>query len=326
MKGQQIIICPNCGSNKIRPLRPTSHYAFVCFILAIIPILGWMFFPFVLVWMILRMFKKTRKTVCNECGITIIVSREQYKEYINFLKGKNKYLNETPKAEKTTAPKTTEVPRIEISKTEILKNETRVTETPTQTETSIQTETPIDIQTDIQSETPTQTQTPNNHAITFNVAGVTFDNEEGKDIQTLLRRVAKAIAREKDIPAYAGMTNSEILEYYGEVSEFEDVEFGEYILFEKEPDNEYDKNAIKVVVKLEDKKHHIGYVPKKYNVQLNKLLDTDLITDITANFVGGKIKEVDYDFEKDKDVVVIKELTLGVEITVYYKDEKQGTA
>jgi hypothetical protein len=47
----------------------------------------------------------------------------------------------------------------------------------------------------------------------------------------------------------------------------------------------------------------------------------DLIDDIEATFTGGKIKKVDYDFEKDKEVVVIKELTLGVEITVHYKDE-----
>jgi predicted RNA-binding Zn-ribbon protein involved in translation (DUF1610 family) len=92
MKGQQIIICPNCGENKIQPLRPTSHYVFVCFVLAIIPIAGWVFLPFVFVWMFLRMLKKTRKTICNACGIIIAVPRQQYKEYINFLKGKNSSL------------------------------------------------------------------------------------------------------------------------------------------------------------------------------------------------------------------------------------------
>jgi HIRAN domain len=202
-------------------------------------------------------------------------------------------------------------------------------ETHTNVQTYIRTESEPNnaIQTDIQKATPTEkenaplTESPKHNILSFNVAGVTFENDQGKDIQTLLRKIGKAIAREKDIPAYAGMTNSEILDSYTEVSEFEDVEFGEYIFFEKDPNNEYDKNAIKVMVKIGDKTHHIGHVPKKNNIQLNKLIESDLIIDISANFVGGKIKEVDYDFEKDKEIVVIKELTLGVEITVHYKNE-----
>ena len=40
---------------------------------------------------------------------------------------------------------------------------------------------------------------------------------------------------------------------------------------------------------------------------------------ITACYVGGKIKESDYDLEKDKDVVVTNELTLGVAVEIKYK-------
>ncbi len=163
-----------------------------------------------------------------------------------------------------------------------------------------------------------QPTTPNKKTLAFNVAGVTFENDKGQEIQSLLRRIAKNISKELDILAYAGYKNSEILNDIGEVSEFEDVEFGEYVSFEKDPDNEFDKNAIKVMVEFPvGKKHHIGHVPKNENVQVRKMLDTDSIKLIDAAFVGGKTKEIEYDDEKDKDVVVVKELTLGVEITLH---------
>ncbi|MBJ7937062.1 HIRAN domain-containing protein [Bacillus cereus] len=160
-----------------------------------------------------------------------------------------------------------------------------------------------------------------NNTLTFNVAGVTFENDKGKDIQVLLRRIARTIAKENYIDSYGGYTNKELLEIWGEASEFEDVEFGDYISFVKDPDNEFDKNAIKVIVNLDNKEFHIGHVPKKQNVEIGKLLDSESITSISANFVGGKTKSVDYDDEKDKDVVIITELTLGVLITLRFEAE-----
>ncbi|WP_180247235.1 hypothetical protein [Bacillus cereus] len=56
-------------------------------------------------------------------------------------------------------------------------------------------------------------------------------------------------------------------------------------------------------------------MPKKQNIEIGKLLDSESITNILANFVGGKTKSVDYDDEKDKDVVIINELTLVVLVT-----------
>ncbi|ASN69143.1 hypothetical protein 7F23_30 [uncultured Caudovirales phage] len=133
-----------------------------------------------------------------------------------------------------------------------------------------------------------------------------------------MRRLAKQIARDEDIAAYGGYTNKEMLEGMDEISEFEDLEFGEYIYLEKDPNNEYDKNAIKVYLEYpEGKKHHIGHVPKKDNIKVAEVMDSNKINSFNARIVGGKIKEVEYDFEKDKDVVVIKELTIGVEITIY---------
>jgi uncharacterized membrane protein YqaE (UPF0057 family) len=163
----------------------------------------------------------------------------------------------------------------------------------------------------------TQTEPPRvqkkNNIITFNVAGVSYENDKGKKIQPLLRKIAKEISEENGIPVY---TNKEILEDYIVVSEFEDVEFGDYVSLEKEPDNKFDKNAIKVLINLGNDSLHIGYVPKSVNVRVGQLMDSNSIHYIDAVFVGGKVKEVEYSDEKDKDIVVVNELTLGVEITL----------
>ncbi|WP_368657612.1 HIRAN domain-containing protein [Metabacillus halosaccharovorans] len=180
-------------------------------------------------------------------------------------------------------------------------------------ETELNQDTGTDLATNIKSKS---------NSITFNVAGVTFENDNNKEIQPLLRRIARQIAKDNDIESYAGYTNAEILEYVESVSEFEDLECGDYIRFEKDPNNEFDENAIKVVIDLDGKKHHIGHVPKKENVKIGSLLDSDSDLDISANFVGGKIKEVEYDFEKDKDVVITNELTLGLEITIYINEDQ----
>lgn len=159
------------------------------------------------------------------------------------------------------------------------------------------------------------------NSITFRVAGVTFENDKGKDIQSLLHKIGRAIAKEEDIPLYSGLTNSEIIEHGCEVAEFEDVFLGDYITFEKDPTNKHDKNAIKVFVNMPNgERHHIGHVPKDINVKVGELMDSKSIKSIDAYFVGGKIKEVDYDDEKDKEVVVVKELTLGVEITIFIRE------
>ena len=156
---------------------------------------------------------------------------------------------------------------------------------------------------------------------TFNVAGVTKQNDKNKDIQKILRRSGKLYCEENLIELYGGYTNKDILEYVHEVSEFEDLQFNDdEISFVPEPTNEYDPNAIKVFIHYGNEEiHHIGYVPKKYTSELKDILDSKSALTITACYVGGKIKESDYDLEKDKDVVVTNELTLGVAVEIKYK-------
>jgi hypothetical protein len=87
-QGQQIIHCQNCGGNKINILRPTSHYMMICFFLLIIPVIGWVILPFVFIYAFLRMLKSTRKMLCMECRMILIVNRDIYKLYKQYLSGK----------------------------------------------------------------------------------------------------------------------------------------------------------------------------------------------------------------------------------------------
>lgn len=172
----------------------------------------------------------------------------------------------------------------------------------------------------------TRVEPPKLDSFEFNVAGVTAKNENKKDIQKVLRQQGKLYAEENSIDLYAGYKNKEIIEDDLEVAEFEDLIFyHDHISFVPEPTNQYDPNAIKVFIKYEEEPIHIGYVPKEKNIEFNKILDNEDVRRIEAQYVGGKIKSVEYDSNKDKDIVVTEELTLGVEVKVFYNHVSGGS-
>ncbi|MCU4885134.1 HIRAN domain-containing protein [Bacillus thuringiensis] len=305
-------------------------WIFILAFLLFIPTLGFslMLAPFI--YFGKELFTKTCMVKNVATGEKFKVDKQDFKQYKKAFKTKEKQVRRISDLETNTVEidhtdtiiHTHHEPKVESIKEVVEVINTYVEEPRTKIEEILpdqQTLKPESEPIPIPSPLPIKLET--NNTLTFNIAGVTFDNDKGKDIQSLLRRIARAIAKEYDIEAYGGYTNKELLEIWGEASEFEDVEFGDYISFVKDPDNEFDKNAIKVIVNLDGKEFHIGHVPKKQNIEIGKLLDSESITSILANFVGGKTKSVDYDDEKDKDVVVITELTLGVLITLRFEAE-----
>ena len=85
----------------------------------------------------------------------------------------------------------------------------------------------------------------------------------------------------------------EWLEYDYEFDRYEDNRYltpikSEYytrnVVLEREPENEFDKNAIKVLVG----KTHLGYVPKKIARKMAKLLDTNI------NYIADLSLDEDY--------------------------------
>ena len=71
-----------------------------------------------------------------------------------------------------------------------------------------------------------------------------------------------------------------------------------------EPTNQYDPNAIKVIVDGE----HIGYIKSGSCVHVLKLINEDRILNIQCQMGGGRYKYLSekYDDEKDKDIYVLE--------------------
>ncbi|MGI2731711.1 HIRAN domain-containing protein [Bacillus cytotoxicus] len=295
-------------------------------IILVIPTLTISLWIYLIYFGIKELITKTYLVKNVATGEKFRVDKQEFKQYKKAFKAKEKQVRkisdlETNTVEIDNTDTTIHIkhePKVENIKEEVIN--TYVEEPRTEIEEIILEQQALE-QEPIPASSPSPIELATSNTLTFNVAGVTFENDKGKDIQALLRRIARTIAKENYIDSYGGYTNKELLEIWGEASEFEDVEFGDYISFVKDPDNEFDKNAIKVIVNLDDKEFHIGHVPKKQNIEISKLLDSESITSISANFVGGKTKSVDYDDEKDKDVVVITELTLGVLITLHFEAE-----
>lgn len=302
---------------------------FMLFITAIILAIPTLVISYILFIIYYSYIVKTYVVKNVATGEKFRVDKQDFKQYKKDFKAKEKEIRRISDLETNTVEidhVNTNIHTHHESKVENIKEEvvevinTYVEESRTETEEIIPEQQTLEQESEpIPAPLPIELDTSN--SLTFNVAGVTFDNDKGKDIQSLLKRIARAIAKEYNIESYGGYTNKELLEMWVEASEFEDVEFGDYISFVKDADNEFDKNAIKVIVNLDNKEFHIGHVPKKQNVEIGKLLDSESITSISANFVGGKTKSVDYDDEKDKDVVIITELTLGVLITLRFAAE-----
>ncbi|WP_339227853.1 HIRAN domain-containing protein [Oceanobacillus sp. FSL K6-2867] len=162
-----------------------------------------------------------------------------------------------------------------------------------------------------------------NREISFKVSGVTKVNEDGKDIQAILKKIANQYKREHELESFDGLTNKEIIDdYFDNIGEFEDQYIYNKVKFILEEQNKYDKDAIKVyLLDYNDSKYHVGYVKRdsnkalKYELIHNKLLKTE------TEFTGGKYKHIDYDDFNDKDIVTTKEITRGLSIKAVFENE-----
>ena len=126
----------------------------------------------------------------------------------------------------------------------------------------------------------------------------------------------------------------EWLEYDYEFDRYEDNRYltpikSEYytrnVVLEREPENEFDKNAIKVLVG----KTHLGYVPKKIARKMAKLLDANinyiadlsLEEDYTGNLNTATVNIILYSSKTLPDIPPEKILNLSGEIISLKKEE-----
>ena len=132
----------------------------------------------------------------------------------------------------------------------------------------------------------------------FEVAG-TFIEARQKVIKDFVKNEIK-----EGMKAYDGLTTKEIkTQRYKNIEIYEVPEDKkwdkDYFRLEKEPDNEYDKNAIKVILNDFSK---IGYIPKEKTLQVGKLIDDNKILSMYFSITGGKYKLWDgEDLETDEE-------------------------
>ena len=86
-----------------------------------------------------------------------------------------------------------------------------------------------------------------------------------------------------------------------------------------EPDNPYDKNAIKVVIDGA----HVGYIKAGSCGRVRNLLNSNTIEKIEPRIVGGKYKSLEYDEDEDSYTLVKDEKPIFIDLKFYIKKEAE---
>ena len=154
--------------------------------------------------------------------------------------------------------------------------------------------------------------------ISFYVVGESFDNEDGvnrqKRIKQVIQNYKKSILIKEDL--YCGFSDKDILESNLEVEELSNIAFNGEI-------KEYNYNgerAFAIYIEDTDKKQYqVGNIARKDLKDFISIIENHEISHASLYIHGGKIKKVEYNYEKNKDDVIIKNLDYGIEIKIYYK-------
>ena len=161
------------------------------------------------------------------------------------------------------------------------------------------------------------------HKISFKVKGVTFKNEEGKDIQKEIKDILKEYKNNDYFDSlYGGYTNNDIKEMDLDVSEYEGYSFPAKLV-----GDEYEgEDCIKIYFKTyNDNYIHVGYVPKNNLDEISEWITKEGIkTEGRLEVTGGRYKHskiVEEDYE-EKEKIVTEELTYGLKITLNFYNDK----
>lgn len=166
------------------------------------------------------------------------------------------------------------------------------------------------------------------HEMTFNVAGVTFENEERKDIQTEIKKALQEYKKCGEIDEkedlFGGYSNKDIKEDDLSVDEYEGINFkGKVVQSTYENEDCYKIYFIDV----NGKDIHIGYMPKKKIAEAIEWFSKDgLEFKSKLEIIGGKNKHVEEAENSNGDLVekvVVDEDTYGARITLSFFDNSE---
>jgi len=101
----------------------------------------------------------------------------------------------------------------------------------------------------------------------------------------------------------AGISHSEDIKKYKDI-----LKINDNLFLEKEPNNMYDKFAIKVMYKKDNKSYHLGYVPRYYSKDLTEMLEKDVK-------YSAKIKALNFEsLLNDEDITADVKLIFDAEV------------
>ncbi|CXJ60250.1 HIRAN domain-containing protein [Staphylococcus aureus] len=146
----------------------------------------------------------------------------------------------------------------------------------------------------------------------FDVVGLNYEGRR-KELKKLIKKMKN---NDDFFFLYSDLKGNELKEellYEDKVYEISDYEVIPGVFLQKEPDNPYDENAIKVMISNEYSEFHVGYVPREYTSRLVNHMDN--IVSCNAYINGGKYKTLDYLEEK----IVTKESDYGLRVHLEYK-------
>lgn len=159
--------------------------------------------------------------------------------------------------------------------------------------------------------------------INCSAVGLDFERNNNKTGRQILTKLVNELKREDGLryEKYEGLTNKEIIEDYFTDRIYElSTESIPACILEKEDDNEYDSNAIKVLVgNKDDELYHIGYVPKEHCKEIRQLMSQYRV--LTGSTIyGGKYKYVDFD-DYGEEKVIIDSTEYGLHLSIsFWKD------
>ncbi len=142
----------------------------------------------------------------------------------------------------------------------------------------------------------------------FNVVGVKYRDKQ--DITNALKYISENTWSDR----YQGMSNKEIEESFEKIYKFSNFSTSDFTL-EPEPNNEFDRNAIKVMIN----NFCIGYIPR---IEANQIINFINIMDKyslkgTVSITGGPFKH--YDYTSDKVVSQNSELGFSIYLEIHEK-------
>lgn len=158
--------------------------------------------------------------------------------------------------------------------------------------------------------------------INFVAVGTKYKKAGNKTGQDILKAIVNRMRREEYFyEKYEGMTNKEIEEEsFGERVYELNVESIPVCALEFENDNEFDPNAIKVMVGFnEGELHHMGYVPREHCEEIRSMMEQYRIL-VGNTIYGGKYKYADYD-EYGEYKVLTDSTPYGLRLSVSFWDD-----